>query len=95
MACSSTIFISDASPFGWTIGTCDPRPVIVDLESPCYCQSMNIADNITIQVEYDGAGTPELRVIDDDTGAKITVFDFNIVRMGHLIAPVFPVWLQF
>jgi len=78
--CSDDVLISGASPFGWNAGNCDITPEICLIEDGCFCQISDTGDTITIQIQYNGSGTPRLSIVNVDTGLEVSNTAFvNIV----------------
>ncbi len=77
--CSDQVLISGASPFGWNVGDCDITPDICLIEDGCFCEILEIGDCVTIQIKYNGPGTPQF-IIEDLDGIEILSQAFvNIV----------------
>ena len=78
--CSDELLISEASPFGWNVGDCDITPEICLIEDGCFCQIINTGDTTVIQIQFNGAGTPQLAISDITTGIESSITAFtNIV----------------
>lgn len=78
--CSDQVLISGASPFGWNVGDCDITPEICLIEDGCFCQIINTSDTTTIQIQWNGPGTPHLAISDIETGVESSITAFvNIV----------------
>lgn len=86
--CDDELFISEAMPFSFNLGTCDPTPDLCDVEDGCFCQITETSDEIIIQVEYSGPAPIFLRLINAITNATIIDKEFintsgNFYEVSH------------
>jgi len=74
--CSDDVVISDASPFGWSVGSCDITPALDDVEEGCYCEVANYSDKFKVQIQHIATIAPILRILNNDNGDLIAEYTF-------------------